>query len=869
MRRSQRLLGLAKVLAIILLLAPISASPLGLGDIRLHSALNQQLEAEIDLLSLGQTRAEEISVNLASRAAFERAGVERPLFLNDLRFEVEPGTGNSANIIISSERPIREPFLDFLVEVNWPGGRLLREYTVLLDPPLFLDESPSVIEAPAVTAAAPAAAPATTRATVPERLSASTRVTTDGGWNYGPVQRSDTLWSIAEEYRGFDDSVTTEQVMMALLRSNPDAFYNNNINELRAGHVLRMDDPSSVGELTHAAAAAEARRQFSQWQDAKREQAQAAAPRPMRGEEQAGVAAPGVAAVTDEGPRLRLTAPDAAEVEQFSMSAAELEQSGMSDAAVVARLREDLTAALEVSESARMENIELRQRLAELEEQIGSMQRLLSLQEDSMAALQAGAGTALETPPAVIEPAQPDSAVAAPQEMAEGASLVDNIAEDPMMLGAAGVALLMVLTLGWLIVRRRQMAGATLDELTDSGNSTVTKAYATTTPAVAAVAATAAATAARPVTTDANAGGTSASDGLGNVVAGGVESDSAEDLDIDLMQADEDDIDILAEADVYLAYRRFDKAEELLKEAVAAEPGRHDLVLKLLEVHAGSGNVDAFVDCAQPLQGGDEALWSKVVVMGKRLAPEHPLFGGEVVAETAAESQPEIDAALPGEDELDGLELDFSTEMDQPDEGLGQAGGGLSLEDVTVDGDDASDDVGTLELDVDEETLARLETGSGELDIDADEAASMPEPVLDNETESVYGFEIPADDQAPEQQMPEQPAPVQPEILDDQVEDNELERQLLAAGGESGSDIDWLSEIGNDLGFEDTDGDDADGEFSGLISGEDEVGTKLDLARAYIDMGDQDSARSILNEVTAEGNEDQQREASDLIRQIG
>ncbi len=891
------MLRLAKVLVVIFLLAPISASPLGLGDIRLHSALNQQLDAEIDMIALGQTRVEDIVVRLATREAFERAGIERPLFLSRLRFEVETGPGNTANIRIRSDQPVREPFLNFLVEVNWPNGRLLREYTVLLDPPLFLDETPAAIQVPAVSVAetparvaAPrqdATADATTPRTVSGRLSASIEIGPDGAWSYGPVQQSDTLWSIARGLRAADESVSIEQIMMALLRNNPEAFFNNNINELRAGHVLRIGDPSMIGQLSHAEAVAEARRQFAQWQDAKGERAEAAGPRAVGGDEGGAMAtSSGTGIASDTGPRLRLSAPDTADAERFAMSDVEVGDARLSDAATVSRLREDLVSALEISESARQENLELRQRLADMEEQISAMQRLLSLQDDTMSALQAGGVGSLESQPtpaaeaegaaetAVETPKTVPPVAVAPPIIPEITGLITTILDDPMMLGVATFLVLMLATLGWLIVRRRQVAGATLEELTESPEPESRRSTAVTTPIAArtvagAASASAAAQAVSAVTLEESIQET---------------GDSEDDIGLDIMQAEDDEIDILAEAEVYLAYRRFDKAEELLRDAIGNEPGRQDLALKLLEVHAGSGNAQAFIAQAESLHAslgqGDEAMWDKVVAMGRRLAPGHALFaraGGAAPAQTQAIADPRMDAGVEITDttltaadfagNLDDTELDFSAGMDLQDEGAdfthvdGPVAGDLT--DLSGEAP-APEGFADLDLTLDDETLAKLETGTEVFASGPEDARQQTNSDIDGERAS---GERPLAGEAASATAIDATLPAAES--GDGLIDNELEKQLLAAGSGQGSDVDWLSEIGNDLDFADMEGDEAGGDFSGLISGEDEVGTKLDLARAYIDMGDQDSARSILNEVTEEGNEDQQRQANDLMRRIG
>lgn len=234
--------------------------------------------------------------------------------------------------------------------------------------------------------------------------------------------------------------------------------------------------------------------------------------------------------------------------------------------------------------------------------------------------------------------------------------------------------------------------------------------------------------------------------------------------------------------------------------------------------------------------------------MGKRVAPGHALFAATAAtAASAADSTPApAEAAADFSGSVDDIELDFSADLDlsaeTPDfsnDAPVAAGDG----DMTLMPEGPADGLADLDMTLDDDTLARLETGA---DSDTLEVADAVAEVA----EAHEPVAAPADT---------------PRI--DEPADEDLEKQLLAAG--EGADVDWLSEIGNDLDFADMEGDEAGGDFSGLISGEDEVGTKLDLARAYIDMGDQDSARSILSEVTEEGNEDQQREANDLMRRIG
>src|SRR6056297_539603 len=226
---------------------PVNVLALGLGNAQLSSALNEPLQARIDLYSVRTAELVDIKAELASVADFQKAGLEWSSNLSELRFKVNTGADGKPYISVTSQKPVREPFLNFLLEVNWPTGRLLREYTVLLDPPVYADAMKTTVQ-PTVTAApardtadrsaaiaqAPQRAPAS--ATTPSPAGAS-GVVRDG--RYGPVQRSETLWSIASAVRP-DVGVSVQQAMLALVDANPDAFINGNVNALREGQVLRI-----------------------------------------------------------------------------------------------------------------------------------------------------------------------------------------------------------------------------------------------------------------------------------------------------------------------------------------------------------------------------------------------------------------------------------------------------------------------------------------------------------------------------------------------------------------------------------------------------------------------------------------------------
>ncbi len=159
---------------VLLLLTPLSAHALGLGAISLQSKLNQPMHAEIDLLSLEEGDLEKIQATLASREDFEKAGLDRPFLLSGLRFEIIPKGGDEAVVRITTRKPFREPFVSFLLKLEWPNGRLLREYTLLLDPPVVMRRAPTAVQNPVLSAPAPTArAPVVTAPTASPSVGAS------------------------------------------------------------------------------------------------------------------------------------------------------------------------------------------------------------------------------------------------------------------------------------------------------------------------------------------------------------------------------------------------------------------------------------------------------------------------------------------------------------------------------------------------------------------------------------------------------------------------------------------------------------------------------------------------------------------------
>ncbi|WP_301389050.1 FimV/HubP family polar landmark protein [Thalassolituus sp. UBA2590] len=342
---------------------------LGLGEMELDSALNQPLSAEIKLIDTQGLTSSEIKPKLASAADFERAGIDRYQFLTQMKFSV-----NGDRILITTRDPVNEPFLNFLVELNWPAGRVLREYTVLLDPPVFEEgRVQPLVAVPAgsvqsqTTVTAPQSRPEPKPA--PKRSNSWQTPAAPGTYK---VQPNDTLWEIALATRP-DASVTPQQMMIALQDVNPGAFINGNINRLKTHTVLDIPDASIIETVNNREAVAEVVRQNRELKagvaqiDATGRNTDTSGPRKSTGNGE-----------------VRLLASEASGDSNQSGGAV----SGKAGTAGAAET--DLAIALENLDKSQRENQELVERLNALEEQLAKMERLISLQNDQLANMQAG-----------------------------------------------------------------------------------------------------------------------------------------------------------------------------------------------------------------------------------------------------------------------------------------------------------------------------------------------------------------------------------------------------------------------------------------------------------------------------------------------
>jgi len=887
---------LLKTLLSLLIMAPAAALALGLGNVTLHSALNEPLNADIELLSVAPGELESLQVALADAQTFARLGVERDANLMFLRFELSGQNSDRPLIRVTSREVMREPFLSFLVEARWSTGRLVREYTLLLDPPVnYAELTPPPVAAPAVaptvSPVTPASRPAVGAAPRPAasaapaaRAPATVAPAAPGELVYGPVRNDDTLWRIAQQMRPSDD-ITIQQMMMALLQANPHAFVDGNINRLKAGYVLRIDDPALLRAMSQAEAAREVSRQTTAWQQRRQAVAERAAERVTP--ESSAAAPAAVAAAPSREPELKLVSPEGrADSPAGSDEAVDKE--------TAAAVRQDLMLALESSAAQRQENQELLKRIAAMEAQLTDMERILNLKSSDLAVLQqqlreqgqdvaelpseqaapaetAPAETVTEAPAAEVLPevsvAEPEVAAppvaAAPAERPRRVvppppppepTLLESLMADTTMLALAAVVLLVLLILAMLVIRRRRK-DAFQESILSGGTSSMLAAKAS------------------------EGGETSflsdlAISGMGQAATHG----------------EEGEVDPLTEADVFMAYGRNQQAEEVLKNALIETPDRHELTAKLLEVYYSTRNATAFAalaaSSAAALQAKEE-IWSKVVAMGHELLPEDEMFAGADSAEVAPvaskstssmsddvldigldldELSAEMEGEAEGSDDLLNLDLDMFDAEDKPAEMSPPAAAASDEFDLDLDLDldeqaaspaaepqdtDAAADEFSLDMDladeqVGEPSLASAEPtqASDEFSLDFDLGGDAADAAT---TESEFDMELGDLDLG--DLGPEDNAPAPSTETTDALGDLELDDADMDALN--------LDELG---GLDDLD--------EGMLDDADEITTKLDLAQAYIEMGDAEGARSMLEEVVEAGNEEQKSQAQELLNKI-
>ncbi|OUR63515.1 hypothetical protein A9Q79_10455 [Methylophaga sp. 42_25_T18] len=897
------------------LLTP-AAQAFGLGKLELYSALNEPFKAEIAVTTLRGEEAENLQVKLASNQEFDKAGLERNFVLAQFEFKVIQKDGVTY-VSVSSDTPVKEPLLDFLVIATTGEGRLIREYTVLLDPPKNILAKPK----PVKKSAELKKGKAETEVKITSYQYPQSDQTTYNSDVYGPINKTETLWKIALNTRP-ETSLSVNQMMMALLEANPNAFNRNNINGLKAGYTLDIPSIDAIRKLDKTAAISAVTEQNEQWKNRGKTKVEAemvadvegapASEMPMRSSDV--VTADDMTSDSEidltmsEGSsdetmsRLKLVVP----TDEASLNDDSLAPQGDDQ---ITLLSEQLTFAQETIEAQAQENIDFKSRMDAMDEQLQTMRRLISLKDADLARLQSlleeeqeveavggdaeaiveealailnqsdtgielsaenglevevmedldnsDADTAFDTMPSTVEDEnlmfdETESEEVATTEIEDTVDVdtveesldlsplpsVDDmvattsklinvdeqeiqdvitqvktyVAENKMttMLGS-----LLILLALWLIIRRLNRPDVTWDEAVekydiDDGASSASIA-----------------------TTDTQLDEQLEQDDTGH--GSQVETDNVKTVD-----------ELIKQADMFVGYADYTQAKSSLEQAGLLVPDNREVLAKMLFVLYKQHNVDEFIsvvgqndfDSASP-------EWDDIAGWGRELAPENTLFA---VAEV---SEPEAVAPIAQpEEESPVNDIVADNDVSQEPEHLE-----FNIDDFKVDDAEEKEDEHvetanddelmsfdtTFDLDDDrEQDSTEDESATTAFDapliLDIDSASSSEEDSLDEPALSL-DIDVSASDD-----------------IEDQDELAAIsEDELDAASKELSGQLDSTSDVEFDLG-----------DFDEI----DEAETKLDLAAAYIDMGDPEGAKSILEEVQSEGNDEQKSRAQKLLNEL-
>ena len=927
------------LIASAMLTMPWAVDAAGLGKMTVTSALGQPLRAEIELISVPKDEVDLLVAKVASPDDYRRAGIERPEGLQAIRFVVEKRANGQPYIKLTSHIAVEEPYLQLLVYLEWPAGKILRNYTLLLDPPETRAAAAPAVKAPEVkapavvekaepiqspAAEAPAVAKAKETAATPQAKTAPVKKAKeaaripdkkadvlvraepvkpltpaeqtfprfDGDREVAQpvaakpaevakpeveksykVKQGDTLAKIASELK--PDGYSLDQMLVSLFEANKQAFHDNNMNRLKSGQILKVPEASATATISKADAAKEVKAHAADWNAYRQKLAGTVAEeKPAEAVAKQEVAGKITAKVEDKAPKAAESSKDV-----LKLSKGETAEAGKGKAEAKA-LQDKLQAAQEEAAAKGKALGEANSRISDLEKNISDMQRLLEAQNKQMADLQKQATTktapvepqpevkpevvaAAEVKPAEAQPAEeakpaqaplvkaekPKAKKPAPVQPVKEPSFVEELLGNPLYLAGGGaVAIGGLLAALWAVGRRRKKSLASFEDSIMTG------------------------------------GDLKANTVFGNTGGGQIDTGDTSFL-TDFSQGgmgaiDTNDVDPIGEAEVYMAYGRDAQAEEILKEAMNKDPNRHEVQLKLLEIYAGRRNQEAFETLASELYAatsGQGPVWEKAAEFGRGLDANNPLYAGGdgAPAMPVAAAGAAIGGMAAAVDEpASAPRLDFNLDVD--------AQAGSPLDQATVPGDFNTEMPLEFNLDTTAQPMAEEPAGDAAMEFDLgsiipqavekqedDIVAAEETPDLNfelpdlgelSQPQSAAGKQVESDDlggldfQFDLDVPTTEPEVAEPDQAENLMPDLDLSSLDLVTGSSEKSDGVPLEEATTLAG--------APGEAW------EEASTKLDLARAYVEMGDKEGAREILEEVVQEGGPEQQADAKKLLESI-
>ena len=900
---------------------PVPASALGLGKLTVLSGLGQPLSAQIELTAAQRDELDSLRARIADISVYRDNSVQFPGVLSRARVTLEQGANSAPYLKVTTVQAVNDPFLDMIIEISWASGRVIRDYTFLLDPP-GSGETQAVEPTPPIVAQA--TVPSERRnarrgapAASAERAATGGATAAGAGGDTYTVKRGDTLSKIAKDYK--PDNVTLEQMLVALFRNNESAFDGKNMNRLRTGQIINVPPADQLGSVTQPEAVQVVKVQAADWR-AYRDRVAAAAPSTEATPSRQSAGGKIGTAVEDQA------APAQSGKDQLRVSREAGKGAGVGAA-------EDAAAKDKALREANA-------RVAELEKTVKDLQKAAELRSQTLAELQSRAeaakGTATEAsptvaaapapmsqPPQAAAPAAPAvtappapapeakaletkapetnapetkapeakaaetnaSETPAPDAKAE-AKAPETKAETPAPAAKAEPAPAPVAA---KVAPKKAPEPSFLDDL--FGN---TPTWAIGGGALAVLAGIAAIIAARRrKTTKFEDSIISGTDIKTNTVfgstGGGVVNTGDNSLASDfsregLGSIDTDEVDPIAEAEVYLAYGRDAQAEEILKDALKKDSHRQEIYLKLLEIHAQHNKPSAFETVASELysvSSGHGEVWQKAMALGRQLDPSNSLFAeaGRAAAPASAPEAPVAQGSASSDRQVFSVPpelkpephtasaLDFSLDEDIS---LAPTSGAAEPKTPAAILAGAEHEVAKSSRGAGEAIKGAVLGGAAAAVAGAATLAKAPEkPVRDTvsfEPESVPKFDLDFQLEEPSMPLPpvkSAPAPKAPEPEPAMAVPSASAPAPQLARPAAAIELDKL-----DLAFDPQRSTFEDPTPSVLDGQWHDAATKLDLAKAYQEMGDVEGAREILQEVLHEGDDQQKAEAQTLLAKL-
>ena len=864
----------AALLALSLGLGAQDAAALALGRLSVQSGLGEPLRAEIDIPEINAAEADSLRASLASPDAYRASGLEYHSALNGVRMSLQKRPDGRSYLRVTSDRPVNDPFLDLVLEANWASGRTVRDYTLLLDPPSQRaaaatapsTTAASVVTAPVVPAATrpqsisrPAPAPAAPAAPRPSAQAATPTPRPAPSDKSLTVQRGQTASKIAGDYK--PANVSLDQMLLALLRANPDAFINGNINRLRAGAVLTVPDQNEIAAVPAGTAKQQLTAQSKDFNDYRNKLA--------------GVA-PGVQVA---GADRSASGQVQTQVEDKKPAAAASDKLTLSKNATVQGGTED-----KIAQDARAKDASTR--IAELSKNINELNRIgaasggaASPAGAATSAAAAGAGVTVTVAPApdapasaapaataASAPAAPAAAVPAAEASAPAAapapvaaapapmpapapaapveepSFLDSLLDNKPMLGLLGALAVALAGLGIYARSRRTKQNAGVDSSFLESRLQPDSFF--------------------------GASGGQRVDTSGNSSTGNAS------LNYTHSQLDAGgDVDPVAEADVYLAYGRDLQAEEILKEALRNNPSRFAIHAKLAEIYAKRQDLPALQGLGKELKrlsGGEGPEWDRVAQLGRSLDPanamyqaspqRHSGFGtlaGAAAVGAAVAGAAAVGAAedAPPSSKFGSLDLDLDLDLEPAAAPVATASRPMDL--------DFLPSAAAPLADSNELLVPRTpDTAPQPLDM-----AKAPTGTLD--LSSVDDLEFTLVNNSDMGPLNTNPVPLSPATIPATMSPHTIPASMESLDAPNSGMIDFdMGSISLDLN------DPVDSSAVPLAeaaegSGDNPLATKLALAQEFSAIGDTEGARALCEEVIAEASGSLKTRAQRLLAELG